>query len=200
MRGRGKMGKRIFKPSAMLNPVPVVMLSCGTMKDSNIITVAWAGTVCSEPPMVSVSIRKERLSHKIISETSEFVINLVGESLARECDYCGVKSGRDIDKFEQLSLSKLESEEVKCPGIEQSPVRIECRVKSVTELGTHDMFVAEVVSVTVDDAYIDESDKFNMDKTNLICYSHGEYYSLGKMLGFFGYSVAAPEVLKRRMR
>ena len=194
------MGKRIFKPSAMLNPVPVVMVSSGTMEKSNIITVAWAGTICSEPPMVSVSIRKERFSHEIISSTGEFVINLVGENLAKSCDYCGVKSGRDIDKFNHLSLAKLDSEEVNAPGIEQSPVRIECKVRSITELGSHDMFIAEVVSVTVDDKYIDENDKFDMDKTGLICYSHGEYYSLGRMLGFFGYSVASPEVLERRMR
>ena len=194
------MGKRSMKPSTMLNPVPVVMVSSGTMEQANIITIAWAGTICSEPPMVSISVRPERHSYGMIQESGEFVINLVTEDLAKACDYCGVKSGRDIDKFEKLGLTKLESETVTAPGIEQSPVRIECKVKQQIPLGSHDVFLAEVTGVTVDDKYFDEKDKFDLAKAGLVTYSHGEYFSLNEMLGFYGYSVAAPDVLKRRMK
>ena len=194
------MGKRSMKPSTMLNPVPVVMVSSGTMEQANIITIAWAGTICSEPPMVSISVRPERHSYGIIKDSGEFVINLVTEDLAKACDYCGVKSGREIDKFEKLGLTKLESETVAAPGIEQSPVRIECKVKQQIPLGSHDVFLAEVTSVTVDDKYFDEKDKFDLAKAGLVTYSHGEYFSLNEMLGFYGYSVAAPDVLKRRMK
>lgn len=193
------MGKRIFKPSTMLNPVPVVMVSCGTMEQSNIITVAWAGTICSEPPMLSISIRKSRLSHSMIGDAGEFVVNLVNRNLAEACDFCGVKSGRELDKFAHLGLHRLESETVSVPGIAESPVRIECKVKSIQELGSHDLFLAEITGVTVDDQYMDETDKFHLDQTDLVCYSHGEYFSVGEKFGFFGYSVAAPEVLKRRL-
>ena len=189
-----------MKPSTMLNPVPVVMVSSGTMEQANIITIAWAGTICSEPPMVSISVRPERHSYGMIQESGEFVINLVTEDLAKACDYCGVKSGRDIDKFEKLGLTKLESETVTAPGIEQSPVRIECKVKQQIPLGSHDVFLAEVTGVTVDDKYFDEKDKFDLAKAGLVTYSHGEYFSLNEMLGFYGYSVAAPDVLKRRMK
>ena len=194
------MGKRSMKPSTMLNPVPVVMVSSGTMEQANIITIAWAGTICSEPPMVSISVRPERHSYGIIKDSGEFVINLVTEDLAKACDYCGVKSGREIDKFEKLGLTKLESETVAAPGIEQSPVRIECKVKQQIPLGSHDVFLAEVTGVTVDDKYFDEKDKFDLAKAGLVTYSHGEYFSLNEMLGFYGYSVAAPDVLKRRMK
>ena len=194
------MGKRSMKPSTMLNPVPVVMVSSGTMEQANIITIAWAGTICSEPPMVSISVRPERHSYGLIQESGEFVINLVTEELAKACDYCGVKSGRDIDKFEKLGLTKLESETVAAPGIEQSPVRIECKVKQQIPLGSHDIFLAEVTGVTVDDKYFDEKDKFDLAKAGLVTYSHGEYFSLNEMVGFYGYSVAAPDVLKRRMK
>ena len=194
------MGKRSMKPSTMLNPVPVVMVSSGTMEQANIITIAWTGTICSEPPMVSISVRPERHSYGLIQESGEFVINLVTEELAKACDYCGVKSGRDIDKFEKLGLTKLESETVAAPGIEQSPVRIECKVKQQIPLGSHDVFMAEVTGVTVDDKYFDEKDKFDLAKAGLVTYSHGEYFSLNEMLGFYGYSVAAPDVLKRRMK
>lgn len=194
------MGKRSMKPSTMLNPVPVVMVSSGTMEQANIITIAWAGTVCSEPPMVSISVRPERHSYGIIKQTGEFVINLVTEDLVKSCDYCGVKSGREIDKFAKLNLTKLESETVAAPSIAQSPVRLECKVKQTIPLGSHDVFLAEVTGVTVDDKYFDEKDKFDLAKAGLVTYSHGEYFSLNEMLGFYGYSVAAPDVLKRRMK
>ena len=184
------MSKLSWRAGNMLYPVPSVMVSCmGEDKKANIITIAWAGTVCSDPAMVSISVRKSRYSHKLISESKEFVINLVSKKLARACDYCGVKSGRDIDKFKEMKLNQYVSEYVDTPAIEESPVNIYCKVVKVLELGSHDMFIGEVIGVTVDDKYMDDNNKFNLDKTNLITYSHGEYFTLGEKLGTFGYSV-----------
>lgn len=184
------MSKIDFKAGNMLYPVPVVMVSCARENEKpNIITIAWAGTICSDPAMVSISVRKERHSHKIISETGEFVINLVNKDLVFACDYCGVKSGRDIDKFGEMKLTPSKSDTVSCPGIEESPVNIECKVKQVLELGTHDMFIAEVTGVKVDGKYMDEAGRFDMQKCDLVAYSHGEYFELGEKLGKFGYSV-----------
>lgn len=182
-----------WKPGNMLYPVPVVMVSCARPGEKpDIITVAWAGTICSDPAMVSISVRKERFSHDIIKDTGEFVINLVNKKLVRSTDYCGVKSGRDVDKFAQTRLTAQESIHVKAPGIKESPVNIECRVKEVKELGSHDMFIAEVVGVTVDNQYMDDRGKFNLNASGLVSYSHGEYFELGKKLGSFGYSVKKP--------
>lgn len=180
-----------FKPGNMLYPLPVVMVSCGDAPENyNIITVAWAGTICSTPPMVSISVRKERHSHSIISRTGEFVINLTTEDLVRATDWCGVKSGRDVNKWEAMHLTPAKSYTVKAPGIAESPVSIECKVKHVIELGSHDMFIAEVTGVRADDRYIDPATgSFNLDKARPICYSHGKYYSVGKQLGKFGFSV-----------
>ena len=176
--------------STLLNPVPVVMVSCGDEEGkANILTVAWAGTVNSEPPMVSVSIRKSRYSHPIISRTGEFVINLTTRKLLRACDYCGVKSGRDVDKFKEMKLTPLKSQKIDAPGIEESPVNIECKVTEIKPLGSHDMFIATVMGVTVDDKYMDEKGAFKLDETGLMAYSHGEYFALGEKLGSFGYSV-----------
>lgn len=184
------MSKIDFKPGNMLYPVPAVMVSCARPGENpNIVTIAWAGTICSDPAMVSISVRKERFSHDIISETGEFVINLVSRDLVWATDYCGVKSGRDVDKFKEMKLTPLASKEIGAPGIAESPVNIECKVKSVHELGTHDMFIAEVVSVHVDDKYMDEAGRFDMEKCDLVAYSHGEYFSLGDKLGKFGFSV-----------
>ncbi|MCQ2518067.1 MAG: flavin reductase family protein [Lachnospiraceae bacterium] len=184
------MGRYKFKPGNMLYPAPVVMVSCGGGNfKSNIITVAWAGTVCSDPAMVSVSIRKERYSYDIINSTGEFVINLVTDKLVKATDYCGVKSGRDVDKFKETGLTPLESETVSAPGIAESPVCIECKVAFSKDLGTHTMFVAEVTGVTVDDTYMDSKNRFHLEDTGLVAYSHGEYRSLGTKLGSFGYSV-----------
>lgn len=183
------MGKQYWKPGNLLYPLPVVMVSVGTMEKSNIITLAWAGTVCSDPAMVSISIRKERASHPIVMENKEFVINLVTKDLIWACDYCGVKSGRDIDKFKKMKLTKLESKYVKAPGIAESPVNIECRVVDVKELGSHDVFTAEVVGITIDDKYMNENGKFELNSTGLVTYSHGEYFLLGEKVGKFGYSV-----------
>ena len=183
--------KEVWRPGNMLYPLPVVMVSCArAAQKPNIITLAWAGTVCSSPAMVSISVRPERYSHDIIEETGEFVINLVTEKLIRSCDWCGVKSGRDVDKFEECRLTagrpeKLESAVL----IEESPVNIECRVTQKIPLGSHDMFLAEVVSVDIDPAYMDKNGRFDLNRTGLVTYSHGEYFALGKKLGTFGYSV-----------
>ncbi len=182
--------KEVWKPGNMLYPVPAVMVSCGRPKETpNIITVAWAGTVCSDPVMVSVSVRKERYSYDIIKDTGEFVINLVTKDLAYAADYCGVRSGRDVDKFRDMKLTPLRSTCIQAPGIEESPVNLECRVSQVVELGSHDMFLSKVVAVTVDKDHMDEKGKFHLNETGLVAYSHGEYFLLGEKLGKFGYSV-----------
>ena len=184
------MGKQNWKPGNMLNPVPAVMVSVADKAgNANIITVAWAGTVCTNPPMVSISVRPERFSYDMLEETKEFVINLTTEALVKACDYCGVTSGRDVDKFEKMNLTKLPMEHVKAPGIAESPVNIECKVVDKRPLGSHTMFLAEVVGVTVDDAYMDENHKFHINNTGLVMYSHGEYFKLGEKLGSFGYSI-----------
>ncbi len=182
--------RMVFKPGNMLYPLPVVMVSSGRKgKRPNIVTVAWTGTINSDPPMVSISLRKSRYSHEIISETGEFVINLTTKELVRYTDYCGVKSGRDIDKFKECGLTELEMDGVDCPGIAEAPVCIACKVKESKELGSHDMFIAEVVSVKADPKYMNESGRFDFSLSEPIVYSHGEYYSLGEKLGKFGYSV-----------
>ncbi len=184
------MAKQSWKPGNLLYPLPVVMASCQRPGEKpNIITLAWAGTVCSNPPMVSVSLQKTRHSYGIIRETGEFVINLVTKDLTFAADYCGVRSGRDVDKFAEMHLTPLPSRIVAAPGIAESPVNLECRVKQVIALGSHDMFVAKIVGVTVDDAYMDEAGKFHLNSAELTAYSHGAYFRLGEKLGKFGYSV-----------
>ena len=184
------MGKENWKPGNMLNPVPVVMVSVADKKgNNNIITVAWAGTICTNPPMLSISVRPERHSYNIIKETGEFVVNLTTEELAFACDYCGVTSGRDVNKDEKLNLTPLKMQNVNAPGIAESPVNIECKVREIKELGSHHMFIADVVGVTVDDKYMDEKNKFNINETGLVMYSHGEYFAMGEKLGKFGYSI-----------
>ena len=184
------MGKQHWKPGNMLNPVPAVMVSVTDKEGkSNIITVAWAGTVCTNPPMVSISVRPSRFSYQILEETGEFVINLTNESLVKACDYCGVVSGRDVDKFAKTRLTPIPMEHVHAMGIDESPVNMECKITEKRELGSHTMFIAEVVGVTVDDRYMDETGKFHINESGLVMYSHGEYFALGKKLGKFGYSV-----------
>lgn len=184
------MAKAVWKPGTVLYPVPAVMVSCGTVQKPNIITVAWCGTLCTSPAMTYISVRPERFSYHLIKDSGEFVINLTTETLARAVDYCGVKSGRDVDKFKECSLTAAKSVMVSAPSVEESPVNIECRVKQVIETGgTHDIFIADVVSVSVDEKYFDENGKFHFERTRPICYSHGEYYGLGKAVGSFGYSV-----------
>lgn len=174
----------------MLYPVPAVMVSCARPGERpNIITVAWAGTVCSDPVMVSISVRRERYSYDVLKETGEFVINLVNRNLVRAADYCGVKSGRDVDKFQELHLTPLPSEKVGPPGILESPLSLECRVTQVIPLGSHDMFLAKVLAVNVDGRYMDEKGTFHLNDSGLVAYSHGAYFELGKKLGTFGFSV-----------
>lgn len=184
------MGKEYWKAGNMLYPLPAVMVSCQREKEKpNIITIAWCGTVCSDPAMLSISIRKDRYSYEIIKESGEFVVNLVNRSLVRATDFCGVKSGKTVDKFAELKLTPLESKLIRTPGISESPVNIECKVKQIIPLGSHDMFLAEIVGVTIDDSLLDKKGKFHLNKTGLISYSHGEYYELGEKRGKFGYSV-----------
>jgi len=183
------MEKEKFKAGNMLYPLPVVMVSCGDGEKDNIITVAWAGTICTNPPMLSISVRPERYSYGIIEMTKEFVINLTTEGLAKATDYCGVRSGRDIDKFKEMKLTKVYGDYVKAPMILESPVNIECRLKDIVKLGSHDMFIADVVGVHVNKELLNDKGKLELNKSKPIVYSHGEYYSLGSLLGTFGYSV-----------
>lgn len=179
----------MWKPGTMVYPVPAVMVSCGDNKKSNIITIAWTGIVNTDPAMTYISVRKERHSYDIIKSTGEFVINLTTKDLVNATDYAGVKSGKDIDKFNVLKLNKEKANIVNCPMIKESPVSIECKVNQVLKLGSHDMFIAEIVAVNVDEKYIDETGRFDMKRCNLIAYSHGQYYELGNVLGKFGFSV-----------
>ena len=184
------MGKRQFKPGNLLYPVPAVLVSAADKDgNSNLITVAWAGTICSDPPMLSISVRPERYSYYMIRETGEFVVNLTTEELVRAVDFCGVKSGRDTDKWKETGLTPEKASVVNVPLVRQSPVNLECRVLRVDELGSHHMFVAQVVAVDVDEKYMDEKDQFHLSAAKPLAYSHGRYYGLGECLGFFGYSV-----------
>ncbi len=192
--------KDVWKPGNMLYPLPAVMVSCGRKDEKpNIITVAWTGTVCSDPAMVYISVRPERYSYDMIKESGEFVINLVTKDLTRAADFCGVRSGRDLDKFRMLGLHAVPAETVSAPSIAESPVNIECRVTQILPLGSHDMFLAEVTAVTVDGSYMDENGKFDLNRTGLMAYSHGEYYELGEYIGKFGYSVRKnPEIRRKK--
>lgn len=174
----------------MLYPLPAVMVSVSDKEgNSNIITVAWTGTVCTNPPMLYISVRPERYSYGMLKETGEFVVNLTTKELAYATDFCGVRSGRDVDKFERLHLHKERAEHVSAPMIAESPVNLECRVREIKELGSHHMFLADVVAVHVDEKYMDQNKKFHLGKSSPIVYSHGEYYDLNQMIGTFGYSV-----------
>ena len=193
------MTKMEWKPGNMLYPLPAVMVSVADEEGhDNIITVAWAGTVCTNPPMVSISVRPERYSYKMIWETGEFVINLTTEKLAFATDYCGVRSGRDVDKFQELKLTRQKASHVGAPLIGESPVNIECRVVETREWGSHTVFTAEVLGVHVDKEYMDEKGKFDLALTRPIVYSHGEYYGLGKKLGKFGYSIQKKRKKKQK--
>lgn len=188
------MAKELWKPGNMLYPLPVVMVSVADKEGNpNIITVAWAGTICSNPPMVSISVRPERYSYSMLKETGEFVINLTTKELTYATDYCGVKSGRDVDKFKEMNLTPLPATHVKAPLIAESPVCLECKVTQVVPLGSHDIFMAEVVAVHVDDKYMDEKGKFHLEQAEPIVYSHGAYLETGKQLGTFGYSIKKKE-------
>jgi flavin reductase (DIM6/NTAB) family NADH-FMN oxidoreductase RutF len=191
--------KVTFKPGTMLNPVPAVMVSCGsTEEEHNIITVGWTGIVNTEPPMTYVSVRRNRQSHDIIERNGEFVINLTTEDLVKQTDWCGVRSGKNEDKFKAMQLTKMECDVVKCPMIGESPVNLECKVVEVHEYGSHDMFVAEIVNVQVDEDLMDEKGRIRLDQAGLLAYNHGEYFGLKKNpIGKFGYSVMKPKTKKR---
>lgn len=187
------MAKQSWKPGNMLYPVPAVLVSCRDNNgNDNLLTIAWAGTICSDPAMLSISVRKERHSYQMIKESGEFVVNLTTKALLKATDYCGVRSGRDEDKFATMNLTKGKAEKVSAPIIMESPVNIECKVKQILELGSHDLFVAEVVNVQVSDELMDETGRFRLQEAELIAYSHGEYYDLGDKLGTFGFSVRKP--------
>lgn len=187
--------------STILNPVPAVMVSSSNKSGHhNICTVAWAGTVNSEPPMVSISLRKSRLTHDYIDETGEFVINLVNKAIAKPCDRCGVRSGREEDKFKTCGLSPIAAKNLQyAVAIKEAPVNISCKVVSVTELGSHDMYLAQIVGISADSYLMDESGRLCLDNAKLVAYNHGEYFLLGEKIGFFGYSVASDDVLKKRL-
>lgn len=193
--------KQEWKPGNMLYPLPAVMVSItdGNGKD-NIITIAWAGTICTNPPMVSISVRPERYSYHMIKDTGEFVVNLATEKLAFATDYCGVRSGKDVDKFKMTGLTKEKAKYVKAPMIKESPVSIECRVKQIIELGSHHMFLANVIAVHADEAYMDKNNKFHLNRSKPLVYSHGEYLGTGALIGTFGYSVKKKNKMEKHKK
>lgn len=194
------MGKQIWKPGNMLYPLPAVMVSAGDKGGkTNILTIAWTGTICTNPAMVYISVRPERYSYQMIRDTKEFVINLTTEKLVRATDYCGVKSGRDVDKWKEMNLHQEKASTLEyAPLIAESPVNIECKVTEIKELGSHHMFLAEVTAVHADEAYMNEKNKFELNETGLLAYSHGEYLGMGEKLGTFGYSVKKKQTRKRK--
>ncbi len=187
----GVRSKISWKPGTLIYPLPAALISCGsTPEDYNLFTVSWMGTICSNPPMCYISVRKERHSYNIIKESGEFVINLTNEDLAFAADWCGVRSGKDYNKFEEMKLTAVQGEMVKAPIVQESPLCIECKVKEIIELGSHDMFISDVINVQADSQYIDpETDTFKLTDAKLIAYSHGHYYKLGEEIGKFGWTV-----------
>ncbi len=192
------MAKLQWKPGTLLAPAPPALVSCGTIEEHNVLTAAWTGIVNSEPPMTYVSIRPQRHSHSIIQEKGEFVINLPTEAIVKATDLCGVKSGRDVDKFALAGLTAEPSNLVAAPGIAECPISLECKVREVTSLGSHDMFLADIVAVDVDPKYVDEKGALHMEKAGLLAYAHGAYFGLGKQLGTFGFSVRKKPLKKGR--
>lgn len=185
------MGKQNWRPGTMIYPIPAVMVSCGsTEQEHNIITIAWTGTICSDPAMCYISVRKNRHSYDIIKKNMEFAINLTTKELAKATDWCGVRSGSKYNKFKEMKLTPAPSLKISAPIIEESPLSIECKVKNIVELGSHDMFIAEVVNVQADERYLNaETGEFSLAKANPLAYSHGHYFQLGELIGKFGFSV-----------
>ncbi len=194
------MSKKIWKPGTFVYPIPAVMVSCGDMENSNIITVAWTGIINTNPAKVYISVKPERYSYNIIKEKKEFVINLTTEKLAYATDWCGVKTGAKVDKFKEMKLTKEKCKNVSAPAIKESPVSIECKVIEIKEMGSHHMFIAEVLSIDADEKYINEKGAFDISKCNLIAYANGGYYELGKKIGKFGYSVEKKKKKKQKNR
>ncbi len=184
------MGKIVLKAGTLLAPLPAALVSCGTEGKVNVLTVAWTGIINTQPPMTYISVRPSRHSYNIIKETGEFVINLTTSKIVMETDFCGVRSGKDMDKLKKCNLHTEKASVVSAPLIAESPVSLECRVKEIKPLGTHDMFIAEIVAADVDERYIDSKGKINLQQAGIMAYSHGEYFALGRKLGSFGYSVA----------
>lgn len=183
------MAKQHWKGSVLLAPVPPALVSCGTMEEHNVLTVAWTGVVCTHPPLTYISVRPSRYSYSIIEKQKEFVINLTTSSMCRETDFCGVKSGKDIDKFSYCKFTPEPAQTVKAPLIAQCPVNLECKVIEQKEFGTHTMFLAEITCVNIDEKYLDSKGKLNLQQCGLMAYAHGEYFALGRKLGDFGFSV-----------
>ena len=181
-----------WRGSTLLSPVPAALVSCGTGENANLITVAWCGIVCSQPPVTYISVRPQRHSYGLLKETGEFVIHLTTEALCRATDYCGVYTGAKVNKFEKCGLTAIPSTEVSAPTVEEAPLALECRVRSVTPLGTHDMFLADILAVTVRPELLDENGKLCLERAGLMAYSHGTYYALGQELGKFGFSAVKP--------
>lgn len=192
------MSKVTWKPGTFLYPIPVVMVSCGDMKNSNIITVAWTGIANTDPAMVYISVRKQRHSYDIIKNRKEFVINLTSQKLVKATDWCGVKTGAKVDKFKEMHLTKEKSNFVKCPQIKESPVSVECQVVEEKDLGSHTMFLAKVVAINADEKYIDGKGAFDISKCDLIAYANGGYYTLGKKIGKFGFSVQKKKLTRKK--
>ncbi len=194
------LSKKVFAAGTLLAPVPPVMVTCSDGTKDNIITIGWTGIVCTKPPMTYISVRPERFSYEIIKKSGEFCINLATEQLCKAVDLCGVKSGTDTDKFELCGLDKEKASKVSAPIIAQSPLTLECKVKQIIPLGSHDMFLAEIVAVDCDESVIDKNGRIALEKAGLLAYSHGEYYSLGKRLGSFGYSVRKKPPMRKKHR
>ncbi len=194
------MGKQSWKPGTMVYPLPAVLVSCGDNEaEYNMLTIAWVGTICTNPAMCYISVRPERHSYPIIRRTGEFVINLTNEALARATDWCGVKSGKDFNKFAEMNLTPVQGEKVSAPIIAEAPLSIECRVKDIIPLGSHDMFLAEVVNIQADEQYLDlETGTFDLAKAKLITYSHGHYYKLGEEIGRFGWTVRKKKSIRKK--
>jgi flavin reductase (DIM6/NTAB) family NADH-FMN oxidoreductase RutF len=193
------MARTYWKPGTIIYPLPAVMVSCGeNPEEYNIITIAWTGTINSDPPMCYISVRPGRHSYDIIKRNGEFVINLTTEKLAKATDWCGCRSGRKYNKWEEMNLTPAPAKYVKAPIIEESPVNIECRVKDIIELGSHHMFISEVLGVSIDDSYMNENDAFSFSKANPLVYSHGHYFGIGKKIGKFGWTVEKTKTKKKR--
>lgn len=194
--------KQSWKPGTLIYPLPAVLVSCGTTPEEyNLLTIAWTGTICTNPPMCYISVRKERHSYELIRRSGEFAINITTEAMARATDWCGVRSGRDNNKWEAIGLTPMPTEHISAPIVGESPLSICCRLREVKELGSHDMFIADVVGIEADERYIDpETGKFSLDKARPIVYSHGEYYTLGELIGHFGWSVRKPSKGKTTKR
>jgi flavin reductase (DIM6/NTAB) family NADH-FMN oxidoreductase RutF len=194
------MTKKAWKPGTMLFPVPPVMVTCGTMEKPNVLTVAWTGIINSEPPMTYISVRPTRFSHKLIEQSGEFVINIANLPLAKACDFCGVRSGQSTDKFKEMNLDIEPCSKVAAPMLKDAPVSLECKVFEVKHFGTHDMFMAEIVNVNVDDKYVEKDGRLALEKAGLLAFAHGRYYTLGRDLGGFGFSVDKTKENKTKPR